>query len=192
MVSKIVELEKQLAVCQSELDKIRGVGRGVYSLPGVHYKGAPGEGMGGAVPVGEGGDGLGGGFGMSATPGDGLGPPTGLPPLPPKVPGMNDEEDEDNLDLKIKTRDGEQGLKKTGKDLKEEEDEKKERPEAPDIKIEEEDGDIPLPPMDIPDAPPLMRVVLNIYWYIFTGSSIRNGSRILGFRILGPFATFSQ
>ena len=38
-MSKIVELEKQLACSQAELNKLKGVGQGVYALPGVHYQG---------------------------------------------------------------------------------------------------------------------------------------------------------
>ena len=59
-MSKICELEKQLAGRQEEIEKLKGAGRGVYALPGVHYAGKPGEGLGGLGP--------------------GLGP--GLPPCP--------------------------------------------------------------------------------------------------------------
>merc|ERR1711912_174456 len=100
-MSKIVELEKQLAVAQGELDKIRGVGKGVYALPGVHYQGKPGEGMGGA-----GGGAVGEGYGMSGVPGEGLAmppmpPPPGMDPLgpkPPKLGGLDDDDDEKDDD----------------------------------------------------------------------------------------------
>merc|ERR1712176_694116 len=81
-MSKIVELEKQLAVSQAELNKLKGVGRGVYALPGVHYQGKPGEGMtpeqgappGPGAPGAPGMPGEGGleGLGQSGVPGEGL------------------------------------------------------------------------------------------------------------------------
>ena len=160
-MSKIVELEKQLSQAQSQLDKIRGVGKGVYSLPGVHHAGKPGEGMGGQL------EDVGDGFGMSGIPGEGLAPP-GLPPLPEaklpgglKPPGMPDDDDDDDNGLKIKTRDANEGLKKI-KDKIDADQEKseKEKPEAPDLPdISLPGGDVPPPPgMDIPlpPAPPGM------------------------------------
>jgi hypothetical protein len=85
-MSKICELEKQLAGRQEEIEKIKGGGRGVYALPGVHYAGKPGEGLGGLGPGlgpgsgggGGGGPGLGpGGGGGGGGPGGGFGPGLG-------------------------------------------------------------------------------------------------------------------
>ena len=80
-MSKICELEKQLAGRQEEIEKLKGAGRGVYALPGVHYAGKPGEGLGGLGPgLGPGlggGGGPGGGGGGGGGPGGGFGPGLG-------------------------------------------------------------------------------------------------------------------
>ena len=69
-MSKICELEKQLSSRQEEIEKLKGTGRGVFALPGVHYSGKPGEGLGG----------------MAAGHGAGMGPGMGAPGM--GVPGM--------------------------------------------------------------------------------------------------------
>ena len=74
-MAKIVVLEKQLLMSQSELDKMKGVGRGVYSLPGVHGSGGGGGGGGGGDDTGGFGPGGGGG---GLAPDGGLGPVGGL------------------------------------------------------------------------------------------------------------------
>ena len=157
-MSKIVELEKQLAVAQGELDKIRGVGKGVYALPGVHYQGKPGEGMGG---TGAGGD-VGAGYGMSGVPGEGLAmppmpPPPGLGenPLgakpPPKI--LDDDDDDEKDGGKKRKTEADDGLNKLKEEMEAEEKKAKEKADAEGKT--EGDGEIPPPPgMDIPAPPP--------------------------------------
>ena len=168
-MSKIVELEKQLAVAQGELDKIRGVGKGVYALPGVHYKGKAGEGMGGAGPEGQPGGGVGGdvgeGYGMSGVPGEGL----AMPPMPPglgapgdlgpkpstmsPMGGGSDDEKEDEKKPRVKTE-ADESLNKLKAEMEEEEKKSREKAIAEGTNAEEPPPEIPPPPgMEIPDAP---------------------------------------
>ena len=74
---KVVELEKQLLGVTSEVDRLKGVGRGVFALPGVHVE-DKGEYNGtGPDPYGYG-TGIGGGYGMGGPGGPGgFGGPSG-------------------------------------------------------------------------------------------------------------------